>query len=276
MSQPESQNTPSPQDTPGTEEDLAPDRVSLQDRVRIIYGQSRPFRVGLIIFELLVVLFFIVTTFIPFQPWLIWVDAILGLILLTDFLGRCWIDRNLKEHLLQPSVMLDLVVIITMFVPIVAGEFAFLRILRALRLIKTYSLVRDLRKNGNFFSRHGEVINSMLNMLVFIFIASATVYALQHGSNPTIQNYVDALYFTVATLTTTGFGDITLTGDHGHLLAVIIMLVGITLFLRLAQTMFRPHKVHVECEHCGLSRHDPDAVHCKHCGAIVHIDSEGQ
>lgn len=253
-------------------------RKPLRDRLRMIYGQSRPFRTGLIVFELFVVLFFVVTTFLPQQDWLLWADAALGLVLLLDFLARCWIDRNLKEHLLQPSVAFDFIVIITMFVPIVAGEFAFLRILRAVRLIKTYSIISDLKRQNRrgFFVEHGELLNSIINMLVFIFISSATVYALQHGSNPTIHNYVDALYFTVATLTTTGFGDITLTGDHGHLLAVIIMLVGITLFLRLAQSIFRPHKVHVECTQCGLSRHDPDAVHCKHCGAIVHIDNEGE
>ena len=30
-----------------------------------------------------------------------------------------------------------------------------------------------------------------------------------------------------------------------------------------------------ECPECGLSRHDPDAVHCKHCGAVVNIPTEG-
>ena len=38
------------------------------------------------------------------------------------------------------------------------------------------------------------------------------VYETQHGRNPEIGNYVDALYFTVTALTTTGFGDITLQG----------------------------------------------------------------
>jgi voltage-gated potassium channel len=33
--------------------------------------------------------------------------------------------------------------------------------------------------------------------------------------------------------------------------------------------------VHHIWERCGLSRHDPDAVHCKHCGAYVCIPTEG-
>jgi voltage-gated potassium channel len=56
---------------------------------------------------------------------------------------------------------------------------------------------------------------------------------------------------------------------------VLIMIFGVSLFIRLAQTLFRPQKVHYECPKCGLSRHDPDAVHCKHCGAVVNIPTEG-
>jgi Ion channel len=47
-------------------------------------------------------------------------------------------------------------------------------------------------------------------------------------------------YFTVATLTTTGFGDITLVGTEGRLLAIVMMSVGISLFLRMVQVLFRP------------------------------------
>ena len=66
---------------------------------------------------------------------------------------------------------------------------------------------------------------------VFIFIVTALVYVLQLRTNPQINNYIDALYFTVTTLTTTGFGDITLQGSSGRLIAVLIMIIGVALFL---------------------------------------------
>jgi voltage-gated potassium channel len=101
------------------------------------------------------------------------------------------------------------------------------------------------------------------------------VYVTQHLINPQISNYVDALYFTITTLTTTGFGDITPKDPGGRLLAVVIMLVGVSLFLRLLQAIFRPNKVRFECPDCGLMAHDIDAVHCKHCGRVLHIKDEG-
>jgi len=72
---------------------------------------------------------------------------------------------------------------------------------------------------------------------------TALVFVLQFEDNPDIDGYIDALYFTVTTLTTTGFGDIILTGNLGRLLAVFIMVAGVALFLRLAQTIFRPQKL---------------------------------
>ena len=79
----------------------------------------------------------------------------------------------------------------------------------------------------------------------------------------------------MTTLTTTGFGDIILTGTEGRLLSVAIMIIGVALFLRLARSIFRPDKVAYTCPDCGLNRHDPDAIHCKHCGRMIKIETDG-
>ena len=119
------------------------------------------------------------------------------------------------------------------------------------------------------------MILAAINLSVFLFIMTGLIYATQFGINPEIGNYADALYFTATTLTTTGFGDVTLTGTGGRMLSVAVMIFGVTLFLRLAQVLFRPTKVRHECQNCGLSLHDPDAVHCKHCGETIRISTEG-
>jgi voltage-gated potassium channel len=89
-----------------------------------------------------------------------------------------------------------------------------------------------------------------------------------------IVSYIDALYYTVTTLTTTGFGDITLPGTWGRLLSIVIMTVGITLFVRLGQAIIRPYKVRFRCPTCGLGTHDIDAVHCKACGVLLNIPND--
>ena len=165
--------------------------------------------------------------------------------------------------------------IVSLLLPFFLENLAFLRIARALRLLRSYHLLRDLRRDSRWFRQHEDIIQRTVNLLVFIFIVTSVVYVTQHLINPKISTYVDALYFTITTLTTTGFGDITLEGAAGRLLAVVIMFVGVGLFLRLLQAIFRPDKVRFECPDCGLLAHDVDAVHCKHCGRILHIRDEG-
>ena len=238
-------------------------------------GTASRWRWMLVGFDLLAVVFFVVTTFLPPARWIVLADYGLGALYTVDFLARLWAARDRLAHLLKPIVIVDLVVILTLLAPAVTESLLFLRVLRTLRLLRSYHVLRELRMGSRFFARHEAVIFSALNLLVFIFVVAALVYVLQVRSNVQIHDYLDALYFTVTTLTTTGFGDITLTGTAGRLLSVLIMIVGVSLFLRLIQTIFRPPHVSYECPDCGLQRHDRDAVHCKHCGHLLHIPNQG-
>ncbi len=147
--------------------------------------------------------------------------------------------------------------------------------LRTLRLLHSFQLVARLRQDVRFFRRHQQVLIAATNLGVFLFVMTGLIFATQHPTNSDIGNYADAFYFTVTALTTTGFGDITLPGTSGRMLSVLVMIVGVTLFLRLAQVLFRPTKVRQPCSNCGLVLHDIDAVHCKHCGEQMRIATEG-
>lgn len=225
--------------------------------------------------DVVIITYFVWTTFLPLHTWIVAIDIVIGLVLVVDFLGRMLAHADRVTFVVRPMSLVDIVVIASLFVPAMVGNFAFLRIIRSLRLLRSYVLSRELRQYSPFLARNEEVIFSALNLVVFIFVITAAVFVLQVDVNDDIGNYVDALYFTVTTLTTTGFGDIILIGGTGRLLSVIIMIVGVALFIRLVQTIFLPNKVRYECPGCGLTRHDLDAVHCKHCGQLIHIRTEG-
>jgi voltage-gated potassium channel len=228
-----------------------------------------------IVFDLLIVIYFVVTTFLELYDWIVIADMFIGVILVADFVGRLLAESDRGAFLVKPMTIVDFIVIASLFVPALIGSFAFLRLVRSLRLMRSYIVARQLRKQSRFFAKNEEVIFSSLNLIVFIFVVTAAVFVLQVQANDSINNYVDALYFTITTLTTTGFGDVILVGSTGRLLSVVIMIVGVALFIRLVQTIFRPNRLHYECPDCGLTRHELDAVHCKHCGRQLHIRTEG-
>jgi len=237
--------------------------------------RAHRFRYGLVAFDIGTVLFVIATSFFAHTRPVEVADFLLGLLILADFSVRLMLERPWPKHFLRPSTWADMAALASFLAPIAGEGFGFLRALRTLRLLHSYALLARLRRDSVYFRRHEDVILATVNLMVFLFVVTGLIYAFQADVNPQINNYADALYFTVTTLTTTGFGDITLTGTSGRLLSVGVMIFGVTLFLRLAQVMFRPPKIRTECQSCGLSLHDADAIHCKHCGAVVHIDTEG-
>ncbi|MEO8242322.1 MAG: ion transporter [bacterium] len=237
--------------------------------------RGRRFRYGLLIFDMVTVAFVVATSFIDHTLVIEILDTVFGLGIAADFIARLVTAKSRLRHLISPATLADIAAIVSFLLPIAGEGIGFLRVLRTLRLLRTYRLISQLRQDFQFFRRNEEVVVAAANLLVFIFVMTGLIYATQHGINPEIRNYADALYFTVTTLTTTGFGDITLEGTSGRMLSVGVMIFGVTLFLRLAQVLFRPSKVRYRCKECGLTLHDPDAVHCKHCGAVVHIATDG-
>ena len=250
------------------------------DRIRSLYEDETPaaqrFRYGLLIFDIVTIGFVIVTSFFERSGMVETIDLVFGVLILADFIVRMLLEPKKGRFLLRLSTWADVAAIISFVAPIAGEGFGFLRILRTLRLLHTYQLLSRLRQDFRFFRMHEDIVLASVNLGVFLFVMTGLIYALQVGINPEINNYADALYFTVTTLTTTGFGDITLTGTPGRMVSVAVMIFGVTLFLRLLQVLFRPSKVTHECKTCGLFLHDADAVHCKHCGATLHIRTEGR
>jgi voltage-gated potassium channel len=253
--------------------------ATLREKVRALYEGSGEagdrFRYALLAFDVLTILFLVTTSFVARGAHIEVIDRAIGAVFLVDVLARLWISRRPYRDLIHPYGLADIAVVASLLVPVWGEGLAFLRVLRLFRVMHSAQTLRQLREDIPFFRRNENTVRAAVNLLIFIFLMTALVYQQQSAINPKIATYLDALYFTVTTLSTTGFGDITLEGPTGRLLSVAIMIFGISLFLRLVQVMLRPSKVEHRCPDCGLRRHDHDAVHCKACGTVLNIEDEG-
>jgi voltage-gated potassium channel len=251
----------------------------LRKRLRILYESAGPvgdrFRYGLLAFDLATVAWLVTSSFLPRGPHTTTIDIVIGLVFLADLLARLWIARRPSREVFSLWGVADLLVILSLLVPIWGEGLAFLRVLRLYRVFHSPQTLEQLRDDIPGFRRNEQALRAGLNLLIFIFAMTALVYETQSKVNADIRDYVDALYFTISALSTTGFGDITLVGPMGKLLSVVIMIFGISLFLRLIQLVFRPPKAIFPCPTCGLRRHDHDAVHCKACGTVLAIPDDG-
>ena len=249
----------------------------LRARLHELYhGSTRRsvrFRLRVIALDFLLIAFFIAGPFLREYPAYLVIDYLVALVLALDLAARALAHHSLKAWFRTPSVWIDLFVLVTLLFPLWLFNLAFLRVLRLWSLFHSDFFWETLGRRYDE-TRWEEVAKTLATLVTFVFVATGFVYATFAREHPGILGYLDALYFTVTALTTTGFGDITLPGAWGKLLTIVIMISGITLFVRLAQTLIRPYKVRFQCPTCGLLRHDPDAVHCKACGELLNIPND--
>lgn len=253
--------------------------MTIKRRIHALYegggAISHYFRYTLLAVDIAIVVYIVASTFFPPALWIEIVDVLLGIYLLLDYSARFWIAKRKIKFLTHPLNITDLIALASFLSPLVGESFGFLRALRILRLLRSSHLQKKLRQDFEYFHKNEDIILSATNLFIFIFIMTEIVFVTQSGYNPHVNNFLDALYFTIAALTTTGFGDVTLTGQSGRLISIIVMIFGVSLFLRLIHAMFRPAKVRFTCDDCGLFLHESDAVHCKHCGKTLNIPSDG-
>ncbi len=242
---------------------------------KLFYGKSYGsmlFNNVMLIFNVGLIFLVLASSFYPKNKLIISVELFLGILFLLEYLLRFWVSRDKFLFPFKLLNIVDLLVILSLFSPIFLHNLGFLRIVRSLQILRLYNVssfgVRG-HKHNKFLVRNKEVVTGVLNLIVFVFLMSSLVYSFQVSQNPGINNYVDAMYFTLSTLTTTGFGDITPAGTEGRILVIVIMIFGITLFIRLAKSIFKKPKNFYTCKTCGLKRHDFDAIHCKHCGEVI-------
>ena len=236
---------------------------------------SHKFRYFLLLADITIILFLVISSFFHGHVTVRWIDVLFGTYLLIEYAARFWIAPKKIPFTYNIFNIADIISIISFFAPLFGANFGFLRSVRILRLLRSYRLQERLRQDFTYFKIHEDIIISAINLLIFIFVMTELVFVTQVAHNPSVKNFIDAMYFTITTLTTTGFGDVTLQGTSGKILSIIIMIFGVSLFLRLIQTMFRPSKVRFNCDACGLFLHENDANYCKHCGRVLNIPSDG-
>ena len=249
----------------------------LRSRLRLLYHGSSTkalrFQYAMLLVDLAIIVFFIASPILRDNPAFLWIDYSIAVLLVLDIAARSLASTDVLRWFKQPQNLIDVFILLTLLLPTWLFNLGFLRIMRLWTLSRSSAFWRPLKRRG--LGQYQETVQAVINLLVFLFVVTGFVYTAFGHRDTGIAGYVDALYFTVATVTTTGFGDVTLPGTAGKLASIVIMIIGISLFVRLAQSIFRPYKIRFPCPQCGLQKHDPDAVHCKACGHVLNIPDHG-
>lgn len=200
------------------------------------------------------------------------IEYIIAGIFVLEYVLRIWSSPQRIRQVFKLYSIIDLLAIIPVF--FAQESFQLLRVFRALRFLR---LIRFLRREHFFFRRltpmHIIVLRIVYIICSIIFVSSGMIFYAEHNLPDTqIQTFFDAFYFSIVTLSTVGFGDVTPASSYGRFITILIILSGIVFIpwqIRdLIQQLFtHAWKMDLTCQSCGMKFHDHDARHCKGCGS---------
>lgn len=149
----------------------------------------------------------------------------------------------------------------------------FLRLLRIFRVFKLASYLREasLLQEAMTASRR-KIAVFFMAVLTLVVILGAIMYLIE-GEENGFTSIPQSVYWTIVTLTTVGFGDITPRTPLGQLVASVVMLIGYSIIavptglVTAEMTRAAGRPMPTRCPACDRAGHDADARFCRHCGA---------
>ncbi|WP_311171685.1 ion transporter [Halobellus ordinarius] len=219
---------------------------------------------------------------------LLWdLEVGIAFIFAVEYISRLYGAPDRKAEFFNGYTMVDLIAILPTLAVLVfplsisALQIGFLRVVRIIRVLRFYRFTED----AEFF--FGTVTDNtlragqfLLTILVLLFMSAGVFYSVEQAVNPDVTTFGDAFYYTVITLSTTGFGDIIPVTTAGRWVTVGAILAAIVVIPRQASKFVKEwtskEKVNVTCPQCGLEYHDPDASHCKACGHVIYQESDSR
>lgn len=199
------------------------------------------------------------------------IDKIILVIFAIEYCLRFWCANDKIRHLFSLYSIVDFLSIAPFFMG--AANIGFLRIFRWFRILRLIRFIGGNTIFGYVSSEDSAIFTRILfTLFSIIFVYSGLIYQVEHPLNDKFVTFLDAVYFSVSTITTAGFGDITPISETGRLLTILMILTGIVLIpwqlgdlvKRLVKTA---DQIQIVCSNCGLTFHDSDAHFCKSCGA---------
>ncbi len=176
--------------------------------------------------------------------------------------------------------MVDLLAILPTYFSILLPGSQYLlviRILRVLRIFRVFKLVQYLGEASLLMqalrASRRKITVFLFTVLTLVCIFGSFMYLIEDASSG-FTSIPRSIYWSIVTLTTVGYGDISPQTNFGQLIASIIMIIGYSILavptgivtVEMSQA-FKKNITTQACPDCSLEGHDRDASYCKFCGA---------
>ena len=175
--------------------------------------------------------------------------------------------------------VIDLVSIVPSYLSLIFPGASYLLVIRLLRILRVFRVLKLMRylEEANLLLRvmvlsRRKILVFFLVVLVLAIVFGSLMYLVEGAQNG-FTSIPASIYWTIVTITTVGYGDITPQTVLGKVISSFAMLTGYSIIAvptgiftaELAQEIQRSKRQR-PCAKCFKRGHDVDALYCKNCG----------
>ena len=176
------------------------------------------------------------------------------------------------RYIFSPLALIDLLAVLPVylvfFVNLRGLDLRFLRLVRLLarivRLSRYFSRLRTLGQGVH--TKRGDLTAVVSVLFLLLVMTSSLMFFAEHRAQPEeFASIPKAMWWSIITLTTVGYGDVFPVTSAGRMLAGVIAIVGIGLFALPAGILGSGFME-------ALDKEERAQVRCPHCGELVDVD----
>ncbi len=211
------------------------------------------------------------------------IEWIITILFTLEYIARLLSVRKPLRYVFSFYGVIDLLATLPSYIDLFFPGWHFLLALRAIRLLRIFRILKLAHFIGASNQLKFALLRSRNKIAVFLFtvvvlcVILGTLMYMIEGPKNGFDSIPASIYYTIVTLTTVGFGDITPVTPFGQFLSMVIMVLGYGIIavptgLVTAQIMSNQH-IHTNtqtCPTCSISDHYDDAKYCYQCGTHLH------
>lgn len=214
---------------------------------------------------------------------LIVLEWIITIFFTLEYLLRIIALKKPLKYIFSFYGIIDLIATIPMYFSLFFAGTSILTVVRALRLLRLFKILKHPQFSSQSTHLKEALIASRGKILIFIYfmlissiIIGSVMYVVE-GEEGGFTSIPISIYWTIVTLTTVGYGDISPITPFGQAIASVVMIMGygiIAVPTGIVSAEFansnrkKPRSERINpCNECGTEGHEFNAKYCFHCGA---------
>lgn len=164
------------------------------------------------------------------------------LVFTLEYFARIWVSvesprsensapiKSRVKYIFSPVSIIDLLAIAPFYLSFIfAIDLRYLRMLRMLRLLKLTHYFKGLHLFIDVLRKELSSIGAaIIIMSVLVILSASVMYGVEHDAQPNVFDSIpSAIWWSVVTMTTVGYGDVTPVTFLGKFISIFIMLLGV-------------------------------------------------